>query len=153
VYKALDSGKIPDLFMLEGIEKVDDGDAIGFITKVRSQHSFSQLPMMVCEPSENVNLAIKLMKYGVNDFYNLTFSAEELFVRLNQNIDQAASYKEIERISRTDALTGLLNRGYLFNYGQGYYENSVNEDNHIFVIMVDVDFFKKGERCSWSPKG
>jgi len=142
VSKALLSGKAPDILMLEGVEKMLNEDVTSFISKVRTRFSTSQLPMIVCEPTSEVSLAIKLMKYGVNDFYNLSFSAEELYVRLNQNIDQAQAYKKIEHISRTDALTQVFNRGYFFSFGERYFDRLQNEDSDFFVAMADIDYFK-----------
>lgn len=152
-FKELKTGTTPDLLMLEGVEQIKGGDVLAFIADVRSSYSVNQLPIMSCESSENVNLAIKLMKYGVNDFYNLSFSAEELFVRLNQNIDQTLSYKEIERISRTDALTNLYNRGYFFNFGEDYFKQLLKINSQFFVVMVDIDHFKKVNDSHGHQKG
>lgn len=142
IHKALDSGDLPNLILLEGVEKVLDESIINFISTIRSDYSTSQLPMILCEPTENISLAIKLMKYGVNDFYNINFSAEELYVRINQNIDQTEAYQEIERISQTDALTQLFNRGYFFRFGEDFFESLIKENSPFFVVMADIDHFK-----------
>ncbi|BCN92399.1 diguanylate cyclase response regulator [Thiomicrorhabdus immobilis] len=151
--KKLEGGAVPELLMLEGAEKIKGGDVLAFIANVRSSYSVNQLPIMVCETSENVSLAIKLMKYGVNDFYNLSLSAEELFVRLNQNIDQTHSYKEIERISRTDALTNLYNRRCFFYFGESYFKQLQQLNTPFFVVMVDIDHFKKVNDTYGHQKG
>lgn len=142
IHKALASGALPNVILLEGVEKVQDESIISFISAIRANYSTSQLPMILCEPTENVSFVIKLMKYGVNDFYNVDFSAEELYVRINQNIDQAQAYKEIERISQTDALTQLFNRGCFFRLGEHYFDQLVRESSAYFVVMADIDHFK-----------
>ena len=81
------------------------------------------------------------MKYGVNDFFNLAASAEEFYVRLRLNLLQAERYKEIEKISQTDAMTGLFNRRYFFEHCEHVYSN--NRFEYHFIVMLDIDLFKR----------
>lgn len=133
----------PDLLVLESIEDIKDLSPIKFIERIRSQYSTNELPMLSCEPSTNVFFGIHLMKYGVNDFFNANFTAEELYVRINQNIERAEAYRQIQRISETDALTGLNNRRYFFEQGNVLLKNFKAKAQPTFMMMCDIDFFKK----------
>ena len=151
--RALALGEAPDLLMLEGVDKMLNNNATDFISRIRTVFSPSQLPLISCEPAEQTSLAIKLMKYGVNDFYNLGSSAEELYVRINQNIDRTQAYKEIEHISQTDALTQVYNRGYFFRFGEDYFDGLLKASEGTFVVMADIDHFKRVNDVHGHQKG
>lgn len=143
--------KTPDLLILNEVCADEAGEELTFIQAVRSKFSASQLPLMLCDYSENTTNAIKLMKYGVNDFYNLSFTAEEFYVRVRANLLQTLNYRKIETISRTDSLTGLFNRHYFFEQAENYVDMPAGQHN--FTIMVDIDFFKKVNDTYGHQKG
>lgn len=151
--KELISEAAPDLIMISSVEDINNDDVVSFVSFVRERFTPNQVPLLFCGPTEKIPVAIKLMKYGVNDFYNTNFSEEELFVRLNQNIEQAQSYKEIEHISQTDGLTQLFNRGYFFNFGERYFASSLKKQNKTFVVMADIDHFKNVNDTYGHQKG
>ncbi len=135
-------GEVPDLVLLYVSGEFSDSKLYGLANNIRSQHSQNQLPIMSCAPTQNIATAIKLMKYGVNDFYNTCFTSEEFHIRVNQNIQQAESFREIERISQTDALTGIYNRGHFFNTGNTLFEQIKSSQKYFFTVMADIDHFK-----------
>ncbi len=130
--------KTPDLIMLNEAEQLPGFSSVKFIQELRAKYSQSQLPVIVSEENADMCEVIKLMKYGVNDFYNLGLTVEELYVRLQVHLSLALSYKKIERISRTDSLTGLFNRRYFFEMAAKLDAGSAN----VFAVMLDIDHFK-----------
>ena len=130
--------KAPDLVILNEPSLMVDCDNVSFIQKVRSIYSQSQLPVLISEDNVDINQMIKLMKYGVNDFYNLKFTIEELYVRLQLNISLAKSYRQIEEISQTDSLTGLYNRRHFFKRA----DKVASFSDKRFAVMIDIDHFK-----------
>ncbi len=143
----------PELILLDSTELFDAHELYSFVNDVRQEFSGNSLPILSCESSANISSAIKLMKYGVNDFFNTCFTAEEFYARVNQNIEQAESFREIERISQTDALTGLFNRGHFFNRGEALFAELKAAQKYFFVMMVDIDFFKKVNDTYGHQKG
>ncbi|VAW47667.1 diguanylate cyclase/phosphodiesterase (GGDEF & EAL domains) with PAS/PAC sensor(s) [hydrothermal vent metagenome] len=143
----------PELILLDSTELFEEHELYGFVNEVRQAFSANSLPIISCESSEHIGSAIKLMKYGVNDFFNTRFTAEEFYARVNQNIEQAESFREIERISQTDALTGLLNRGHFFKRGEELFIELTASQKYFFVAMVDIDFFKKVNDTHGHQKG
>lgn len=141
----------PDILLLEECGQQGSVEIFNFVNEVRARFSAGQLPMMVCGASGDLPMAIKLMKYGVNDFFNTSFSAEEFYVRLNQNLEQSEAYKKIERISQTDALTQLYNRGYFFKRAGLAFAKSSPQD--FFVVMADIDHFKAVNDTHGHQKG
>lgn len=51
--------------------------------------------------------------------------------------------KELETLSRTDALTGLYNRGYFNTLYDMIWESAVRNKTNITVMMIDIDYFKR----------
>lgn len=133
------SVKMPDLLILNGVITKNEQKIVDMIQTVREQYSPNQLPLLLCDDGSDMSQVIKLMKYGVNDFYNINFTAEELAVRVKLNISQTMNYKKLERISQVDAMTDLYNRRYFFEKGTQILEES---QEHCFAVMMDIDFFK-----------
>ena len=133
---------IPDLILLDSTEFFEEHQIYDLVNDIRQQYSANQLPLMACEISVNISSAIKLMKYGVNDFFNAGFTAEEFYARINQNIEQAESFRHIETISQTDGLTGIYNRRYFFEQGSELYKQLKEQQKYYFAVMADIDHFK-----------
>lgn len=132
----------PSLIVLDSVQTQATNNSFDLTTKIRNQFSQNHLPIIVCEDTDNITEAIKLMKYGVNDFYNINFTPEEFYARVKQNIEQVESYQAIERLSQTDTLTGLYNRGYFFDTGNSMLEKIQKEAGYFFTLMADIDHFK-----------
>ncbi|GKT12839.1 MAG: hypothetical protein ISEC1_P1822 [Thiomicrorhabdus sp.] len=132
----------PDLILLDSADLFEGHEIYSFVNTVRQRYSANQLPLMACETSAHISSAIKLMKYGVNDFFNTGFTAEEFYARINQNIEQAEAFRQIEHISQTDALTGIYNRRYFFEQGSALFNQLKESQKYFFAIMADIDHFK-----------
>lgn len=50
---------------------------------------------------------------------------------------------QLEHDSRTDALTGLYNRRYLFSEGVRLYERWQHGHTKVAILMIDIDYFKR----------
>lgn len=53
------------------------------------------------------------------------------------------SLNELEAKSNRDALTGVYNRGYLFDTGEDWVKKSARSHEPFSVVMFDIDHFKK----------
>ena len=142
--------KMPDLILLTGVDSKNEKLIVDMISSIRENYTQNQLPLMICDDSNDMSQVIKLMKYGVNDFYNSGFTAEELAVRVNLNISQAINYKKLERISQVDGLTDLYNRRYFFERSQVILSESVTP---CFAVMIDIDLFKSVNDTYGHAKG
>lgn len=141
--------KSPDLLIMNETSMFDEFSRKNFVQILREQYSQNQLPVIISEESVEITQVIRLMKYGVNDFYNHTFTVEELYVRLQMNISLALSYKKIEKISQTDPLTELANRRHFFEQASLIH----SAKTHVFAVMFDIDFFKNVNDTYGHDKG
>jgi diguanylate cyclase (GGDEF)-like protein len=124
------------------------------ISDIRTKHKFFELPIIACiSEHEGESLALKYMKYGANDFIVRPFSAEAFYARVNQSIEQQLAYLEIERISRTDALSELYNRRYCLEQGTKLFNRWRQSDALAFAVLIDIDLFKRINDRYGHPKG
>lgn len=62
-------------------------------------------------------------------------------------------YKEMERVSVTDPLTGLFNRRYFENFLQNEVSRARRFNHPLSLVMLDVDHFKNYNDCLGHPAG
>lgn len=55
----------------------------------------------------------------------------------------AEAYKEIEKLSRTDALTNLANHGYFMQRSEEILNHAKRHNRSVCIVMSDIDHFKK----------
>ncbi len=58
-------------------------------------------------------------------------------------LTDARLLEEVQRLAVTDALTGLLNRGHLFDLGTQEFNAAYRYQRPLAAIMIDVDHFKQ----------
>jgi diguanylate cyclase (GGDEF)-like protein len=69
------------------------------------------------------------------------------------NAELVAKRRELEKVSRTDALTGLMNRGYYDERFAGEFERSRRYRAALGCLMIDVDRFKSVNDTHGHPFG
>jgi len=88
-------------------------------------------------------LSAKFLKYGANDFISKPFVVEELYCKINQNLDMIKSMEAVRHAAMFDYLTSIYNRRYLFQAGSILLENARRSNLDVLVAVIDVDNFKK----------
>lgn len=58
-------------------------------------------------------------------------------------LDNAWHHQQVEEQARRDSLTGVYNHGYFLQELAVRFEEMVNEEKPISLIMLDIDYFKK----------
>ena len=93
---------------------------------------------------------VKGMEYGADDYVIKPYSPQELKLRIMAGARilelQSAliAAKEVqERLSRTDPLTGILNRRAIIEHVEKEMSRSSREGTTMSLSMLDIDFFKK----------
>jgi diguanylate cyclase (GGDEF)-like protein len=89
------------------------------------------------------SVSAQFLKKGANDYLSKPFSKEELYYRLNQNLELIELLQETRDLANRDFLSGLYNRRYFFDAGAHFYEHARRKRLTLAVAMVDIDFFKK----------
>lgn len=96
----------------------------------------------------DVDVAVRSMKAGADDFLGKPFDADILWHMLNKAVDnrarrlqaeQAAAYRQL---AYTDALTGCPNRRFIDEFIVEAVNNSVDQGTPLAVAYLDIDNFK-----------
>ena len=66
-----------------------------------------------------------------------------MFIGIIHNLStHKAEYRELRRLARTDSLTGLANRRAFDEVLQRHWNDAINHNLPLSVIIIDVDYFK-----------
>ncbi len=77
---------------------------------------------------------------------------EETIRELNENLEEKVrertreleeAYRKVERLSVTDALTGMYNRRYFMEQTERLWRESLRRDQEVCFGMLDIDYFKR----------
>jgi diguanylate cyclase (GGDEF)-like protein len=69
---------------------------------------------------------------------------EALITQLSEEItERKRAQDELQKLARTDSLTGLSNRRYFFEIAEKEFAESVRYDRPLSVIILDLDLFKE----------
>ena len=69
---------------------------------------------------------------------------EELIARLSKEVtERKLAQDELQKLARTDALTGLFNRRYFFEIAEKEFAESIRYGRPLSVIILDLDLFKE----------
>lgn len=142
-----DSPKLVILdWMMPGIEGIEICRKIRENSKSEDQYTYVTL-LTAKESKENI---VTGMDAGADDYITKPFDMHELRVRVRagQRIVQLQSElleakKDMEIQSRTDPLTGVLNRRAILSQIENELSRAKRDNAHISISMLDLDHFKK----------
>lgn len=132
-----------DLYLKDSIE-----DVLGFIKDVTKEVE-SYTPLIVISSSDKTSDLVNSLEHGAHDFIKKPFSAEELLVRINNQIkvkdmmEYIMSQNEhLKALSITDYLTETFNRKHL----DAMVDTAINRNERkkipFAALMVDINDFK-----------
>ena len=142
-----DSPKLVILdWMMPGMEGIEICRKIRENSKSEDQYTYVTL-LTAKESKENI---VTGMDAGADDYITKPFDMHELRVRVRagQRIVQLQSElleakKDMEIQSRTDPLTGVLNRRAILWQIENELSRAKRDNTHITISMLDLDHFKK----------
>ncbi|MCP5052025.1 MAG: diguanylate cyclase [bacterium] len=117
-------------------------DGFELITRIRQNYPKNRLAVIGVSGYGTGLLSVRLLKAGASDFLTKPFLEEELYCRINQNIEMLEYIDTIEKTSNVDHLTGIFNRRYFFQLGHKLIENMKRNNIHLTVAMINIDRFK-----------
>ncbi len=117
-------------------------DGFELVTRIRQDHPKNKLAIIGISGYGSGLLSVRFLKAGASDFLTKPYLEEELFCRINQNIEMLEYIETIEKSSNIDYLTGISNRRYFLGVGQKLIENAKRGNIKLTVALVDIDRFK-----------
>ncbi len=108
-------------------------------------------PVIMLTGQGNEKVAVETMKAGAADYLIKRFtSTDDLHRALLNALEKAALHqkieeqqRELERLARTDGLTGLYNRRHFIELLTAALEQARKEKFPLSLLMMDMDHFKK----------
>jgi diguanylate cyclase (GGDEF)-like protein len=117
-------------------------DGFELVSRIRQDHPKSGLAIIGISGYGSGLLSVRFLKAGASDFLTKPYMEEELYCRINQNIEMLEYIDTIEKSSNIDYLTGIYNRRYFFQMGQKLIENVKRGNITLTAAMIDIDHFK-----------
>ncbi|WP_456271237.1 diguanylate cyclase domain-containing protein [Bacillus sp. AK031] len=127
----------PDCILLDILhERENDLDRLSQMTKtVKTQY----VPVMVISDISSDTIRMASYKKGADDFISKPFILEELYVRMNRQIERKGF---VDHLILVDELTGLYNRKYLLKSFTQLCSRQWEEDQNLSIAFLDLDHFK-----------
>ena len=111
--------------------------------KIREEYSKDQLGIIAISSDDDKDMISDFLKFGANDFVNKPFTAYEVIMRINANLELLDIFEQFSDMANRDYMTGSYNRRYFFDSGNAIVLKSMRKSASIAVATIDIDNFKK----------
>jgi two-component system, cell cycle response regulator len=126
-----------------------DGDGVVLLREVRGNPSYAGRYIMMLTGEASDEAKLEGFEGGADDYVTKPFHLPELMARIQAGLRivtlqkaLVASNERLERLSNTDALTGLANKRAFETEMRRMFEHSIRYDRPLSIGLLDVDHFK-----------
>ena len=147
-WEALQGEDAPRLAILDWLMPGIDG--VEICTRVKAQQSMSPPYLIMLTALDDKKSLATALDLGASDYLSKPYDPGELRARLvvgKRMLDINDRLLEAQRVAaeraRTDALTGILNRGALYTTLEEEIARALREASPLGVGMLDIDHFKR----------
>ena len=110
---------------------------------IRKRYPEEQLSIVGMSFHGDHVLSAQFLKSGASDFIDKSFTAEQLFCRINKELDTLDLIGRLREAAIHDHLTGLFNRRHFFEAGETLLLGARRRKAPAMVAMLDIDHFKR----------
>lgn len=139
---------IPDLVIISC--QLEETDPLRATVMIKSKENLRHSIVMLFAEEENIQMVIKGMELGVNDYFIYPVDENELIARvktqLRRKLYQDNLRNQLEQsisLSITDGLTGVYNRRYFDSHIKQMTDIAKDQKKSLILLMLDIDHFKK----------
>ena len=119
-------------------------DGFTLVRKIRRRFSKDDLAVIgISALDSSAGLSVRFINNGANDFLRKPFQREELYCRVEHNLEMLRRIDVIRDLSYRDALTRLHNRRYFFENAETFISSVRGAGGEYCVAMLDIDHFKR----------
>mgnify|MGYP001767015836 CR=1 FL=1 len=141
----VESGKEYDVYLIDFVLQDTSGDKI--IMKLRESGSNSVV--IAISGIDNIKTISRVLSIGASDYLVKPFNYDLFIARLKTNIRSYLLFREVEqktlaleKMAITDTLTGLFNRGHIYDRLNQEVEKAERYGSKFSLLMLDIDNFK-----------
>lgn len=147
---------LPDLILLDIM--MPDIDGFDVCTQLKQNESTKDIPVIFLTAKSLIEDIAKGFEVGGVDYIKKPFHSVELLARIHTHLELKQSRdkiiqtnreleaikEELQKLSITDALTGLYNRRYFqTQLNKELSRRLRNKAHNLALIMMDIDYFKR----------
>lgn len=118
-------------------------DGAALVREMRRKRKREELAIIGISGGSSGAVTVPLLKNGASDFIPKPFEVEELYSRVDQNLDMIRYIREAREAANRDFLTKLYNRRYFYEMAEKMYANAKRGNLMLAMAMVDADHFKR----------
>ncbi len=137
----------PDVILLDLMMPVLDGH--GALQALRADPEMRDVPVVFLTARASTEDVVEGLRLGAHDYLGKPFEPSELIARISAALrvkqlqdELRQRNRELERVTRTDALTGLFNRRHLEERLAEMVSAARRSGRSVGVLMLDLDRFK-----------
>jgi len=135
--------KHPEIKLVITDNEMPNMDGFTLVKEIRKQYTKDDLAVIGMSAKTNSMLSVRFINNGANDFLHKPFVKEELFCRVDHNVEMLNRIEIIRDLSNKDPLTKLYNRRYFFDNCDVFIADADVDNQSITVSMIDIDQFKQ----------
>lgn len=148
----------PDVILLDIVMPGMDGYEV--LAQLKTDVDLSHIPVVFLTGRTGMGDVVAGLRAGAHDYLKKPFEPEELLARVGSAIhvkqlqDQLRDRNAaLDKVSRTDALTGLFNRRHLDEELSRRHADARRHHETMSLLLLDVDHFKKVNDTHGHPVG
>ena len=135
-------------------------DGFGAITALKGNLVTAELPVVFLTGRSEGGDVVEALRLGAQDYLCKPPVTSELLARVGAAVQVSGlraelrrRTEELDRVSRTDHLTGLFNRRHLDEQLHPMLSSARRHGNPLTVLILDVDHFKRVNDTAGHPAG
>ena len=148
----------PDVILLD--VEMPGIDGFQVLRALKSDAELKDIPVVFLTSRSDIDDVVAGLRGGAHDYLKKPFEHVELLARVGSAVhvkklqDQLRQRNvELDRMSRTDALTGLYNRRHLDEELVRQQSDANRHHDPLCVLLLDIDHFKKINDSFGHPAG
>jgi len=142
---------IPDLILLDVI--MPDMTGFEVITRIKNDDAISRIPIMFITGLDSTENEEKGLLLGAVDYIAKPYNDSIVLARVRTHLKIVEYIEVIDSLCKLDALTGISNRRSFDSQLQREWNSAARDSQHLGIIMIDIDHFKKYNDTYGHPQG